>query len=243
MIQIIALAMMGWSSAYAGGCDPTWLSEAVVDAPAVIVLGARRGMQPDLFRARRLIKALSEKAEVTLALDILPVSAADDYRLHLANGFGDEVLPLALDWDDKVGLPWSGYKGFFTDPDLRWVPVGVGPGEHPDSSEPVQIPMGLGNVLRDTSAGNFPAQRQEVLLRAIAWQDSVISQRAIDGWDGDGYLVVLVDRFRVYGRSGVDWHLPYYTKAPVSSYLLSWSGEDCTEGEKVFTFLPFVPLP
>lgn len=228
----------------AGQCVATSMQSAIVDAPAVIVLGARRGMQPDHLRAGEVIRRLSRRGPVTLAVDIITTEGEVWHQQYIANGFGDDALPLALRWDAEVGFPWSVYRPLLTNDRITWVGVGVAYGRTPAEDAMIQIPMTLGDRIRESSGGHdVPAGRQESLMRTIAWQEQEMATAAVNAWNGEGYLVLLADRFRVQGEGGLSWQVARQTSAPVSTHLLAWGLDWCDTNDRVFTVLPFVPLP
>ena len=243
LLLLAAITGNAWSVTD-GQCVATSISSAIVDAPAVVVLGARRGMQPDHLRAREVVRRLRRRGNVTLAVDVVTTQGEIWHQQHVANGFGDDVLPLALRWDTEVSFPWSVYRPLLTNKKISWVGIGVDNSEMPDPEESIQVPLGIGDRVRDASGGHdVPSSRQDALMRTIAWQEQQMASSALDAWDGEGYLVVLADRFRVQGSGGLKWHLERKTESKVEAYLLAWGFDRCEMNDKVFTWMPFLPLP
>jgi hypothetical protein len=244
LVLLLATIIGSAWSATEGQCVSTSISSAIVDAPAVLVLGARRGMQPDHLRAREVIRRLRRHSDVTLAVDVVTTQGEIWHKQHVANGFEDDALPLALRWDTEVSFPWSVYRPLLTNNKIDWVGIGSDNSEMPGPDEMIQVPIGIGDRIRSSSGGHdVPASRQDSLMRTIAWQEQRMAAAALEAWDGKGYLVVLADRFRVQGLGGLAWHFERQTSAPVDAYLLAWGLDRCAANDKVFTWLPFLPLP
>src|SRR5688572_17423981 len=78
-------------------------------APAVIVLGERKGTLPDLGRAKRLVKKLAKKGPVTLALQAVRVDHQEVLDRVSGGQLPIEQVPTALDWENSWGFPFEAY--------------------------------------------------------------------------------------------------------------------------------------
>ena len=57
----------------------------------------------------------------------------------------------------------------------------------------------------------------------------------LDGWNGEGYLVVVTNRTRVEGGKGVPWQIDMELEQPVHSFVLAWGVEPpCYAGDQVW---------
>jgi hypothetical protein len=79
----------------------------------------------------------------------------------------------------------------------------------------------------------MPPELESRFVEQVAWIDHQLATKALEGWDGNGFLVVLVDRFHVQGGLGVPWQLARLTEAPVSAALLADAGSRCVETDRV----------
>ena len=69
---------------------------------------------------------------------------------------------------------------------------------------------------------------------SMAWRDFRIGELALEGWSGEGYLVVLTGRGHVEGGQGTNWQLAQLTDAPVHSVVLDHDGAQCLDGDRVW---------
>ena len=83
----------------------------------------------------------------------------------------------------------------------------------------------------------MPVALESDFVEAMAWRDHRLAKNALAGWNGEGTLVVLVDRFHVEGGKGVSWQLQRMTDVPVRVLLLSDGGATCQAGESLLTLL------
>ena len=91
-------------------------------------------------------------------------------------------------------------------------------------------------VLADaTGEGPVPPALDERFTETVAWHDHRVARGAIEAWNGEGWLVVLVDRTWVEGGLGMPWQAEQLTDVPVSGVLLADADTRCYAGDKVIT--------
>jgi hypothetical protein len=193
----------------------------------VVVLGERFGHQPDLKRARAVMLRLARSAPVTLALE----SVHERYQ-RLLDGFEDgrlaaDDLPELMDWENVWGFAWKPYAPLVTAASRvdHGLAIGMDFGSRPAGVE-VPLPRRYIDVLRDGMAGFEPSPGYVGdVVQAMAWRDHHMADLAIQGWNGEGYLVVVVGRGQVEGGKGIAWQLARMTSVPVSSAVLK-AGDD-----------------
>ena len=143
-----------------------------------------------------------------------------------------------LDWQTDVALPFSAYTSLVTASlhDATVVAIGS-PTWTPPSDINIPISTAYLDVLRDgMGAGEMPRAAEGDYLRFVAWRDHVLAQRAVEAWDGAGYLVVVTHRARIEGGYGIPWQMASLTQAPVESFVLAWGVEPpCYEGDRVWS--------
>lgn len=218
-------------------CERVGLSTVVGhDAPAVVVLGERKGHQPDLRRAERVVARLAKKGPVTLALEAIH---RDHQGVLDAYAVG-KVVPADLaglvDWQDDWGFPWAPYEKLVTSAviGVDVLAVGMHPTVRPPTSS-IPIPPGYIHVLTD-AMGEYPMpiEREGQFIQTVAYRDHSIASAAIQSWDRTGFLVILVDRLHVEGGLGVAWQAQRLTDAPVHAYVLAWAEAPCYPGDLVW---------
>ena len=79
----------------------------------------------------------------------------------------------------------------------------------------------------------MPAELETRFVEQVAWIDHQLATKALEGWSGEGFLVVLVDRLHVQGGLGVAWQLERLTETPVSAALLADAGTRCVESDRI----------
>jgi hypothetical protein len=90
------------------------------------------------------------------------------------------------------------------------------------------------HVLADAlGEGPMPAELETRFVEQVAWIDTQLATKALEGWNGEGFLVVLVDRLHVQGGLGVAWQLERLTELPVSAALLADAGTRCVESDRI----------
>lgn len=211
-----------------GGCDPVALDVlAQTEAPAVLVLGERHGQRDELRLAAELVERLGERAPVTVALEAVHgdrQDAADAFAEHGRRGRLKRGLAWKETWGYRFGVYWpvlrQGRDG------VRLVGAGLDLGPAP-AGQAIAIPDGYEEQLADAMAGHdMPPDVEARFTRSMAWRDLRIAQQAVDGWNQEGFLVIVTGRGHVEGGRGVTWQLRRLTHAPILPALLA--AEDAT---------------
>lgn len=232
--------MWWWlAAALAQDCERVSLGELVsVPAPAVIVLGERHGMQPDLGRAMRVVRKLAAQgARVTVALEAVHERYQPVLDRYAEGRVGADDLPDMLDWDSSWGFAWAPYAPLVRAHDVgaTVVAAGLTLGPRPEG-EAVPLPPSYMDIL-GPAMGGHPLQPGEEgrFVQAMAWRDHRIAELALQGWDQRSYLVIVTGRGHVEGGKGVTWQLARMTQAPVSSVVLA-KGPDapCYPGDRIW---------
>ncbi|MEQ1568840.1 MAG: ChaN family lipoprotein [Myxococcota bacterium] len=199
--------------------------------PGVIVLGERKGTLPDLSRAKRLVKKLAKRGPVTLALQAVRQDHQGVLDQAAAGQLALEQVPTALDWENSWGFPWSAYAPLLELEGVKLVGIGQDYKLRP-LDEPVQLPPAYFNVLVDPMGDNpVPPELETRYVEFVAWADSRLAAAALDAWDGQGALVVVVDRYHVEGGLGVAWQAQRRTDKPVAAALLADADSRCYPGD------------
>lgn len=229
-----------WMTALALGqttCERIGMTDITsVEAPAVIVLGERKGTWPDLLRADRIVGRLASKGEVTLALEsVLPEhqSVLDRYA---QGGVQMRDLPELLQWNQWWGFSWSDYQGLVTSADRGATVVAAGAPMQPRPEDAsLALPPGYPHLLAQATGEHaMPVALESTFAQNVAWMDQRIAQTALDAWDGQGWLVIVTDRLRVEGGLGVAWQAQRMTPAPVHAFVLADGESPCFSGDRVW---------
>lgn len=226
------IALIG--AALAGGCTPSTLGElAQIEAPAVLVLGERKGTQPDLWRATRLVGRLRSTGEpVTVALQAVDLDAQPVLDRYGAGEIEPSDLPGLLGWQQHWGFPYRPYERLVTGALHGDRVVGVGvqvERQPPDAVAP--RPPGYARILGDAMAGHYmPPELEPAFAQTVSWFDHRTARAAMEGWNGRGFLVVIADRLHVEGGKGIGWQLQRMVEAQVSTVSLGGPGA-CYEGD------------
>lgn len=228
--------MITWMiAAQAGTCTPTTLGTlGQVPAPAVFVLGERKGTQPDLARASRLVARLrATGSPVTVALQAVNVEKQPVLDRYAQGEIPPEDLSGRLDWYSTWGFPYPPYTKLVTAANGGAEVLGVGvPFARKPPDRPGALPPGYRAVLADAMGGHYmPVELEDEFVQTVAWFDQRVAKASIEGWSGHGYLVVLADRTHVEGGKGISWQLQRMTKAPVFAVLLGDPGR-CYDGDQ-----------
>jgi uncharacterized iron-regulated protein len=226
------------AAALAQECERIGLGDVLaVPPPAVIVLGERHGTQPDLRRADQVVFRLSQSGHpVTVGLEAVHHEyqrVLDEYA-QAAMDPGD--LPHLLEWDDKWGFPFRPYQPLVTAAlhDATVVAAGLDLGPQPEG-QTLNLPPNYIDLLRDAMAGHeMPVEMESRFVQSMAWRDFRIAELSINGWDGDGYLVIVAGRGHVEGGKGTAWQAQQMVDAPVHSFVLAWADSPCYPGDKVW---------
>ena len=208
-----------------------------VEAPAVLILGERHGTQPDLNRASNIVYRMAKHHQVTVALESVHSEyqgVLDDY----AEGNMDPSdLPHLMDWEKSWGFPWAPYEQLVTSAvfGAKTVAIGFELGPRP-AHQSVPLPSNYIDILRDAMAGHdMPLEMESDLVQAMAWRDYHMAELAVQGWDGQGYLVIVVGRGHVEGSKGIAWQVQRMVQTPVHAFVLAWAeNPPCYVGDKVW---------
>ena len=207
-----------------------------IQAPAVIVLGERHGTQPDLARAARIANRLKRVADVTVALEAIHHDQQQVLDDHAAEKFDKADLPGLLDWPNRWGFPYKPYEPLVTaaERELRVIGAGLDLGQRPEGRT-TPIPNGYINILRDAMAEHeMPVDMEARFVQSMAWRDYRIAESAIQGWDQQGYLLIVAGRGHVEGGKGVQWQAQRMVSVPVHSFVLAWASPPCYSGDRVW---------
>jgi len=218
-------------------CEPISQADILeIQPPAVIVLGERHATQPDLARASRVASRLQRVAPVTLALESVHHKyqhVLDDYA---AEQFTAVDLPDLLDWQNSWGFPFKPYEALVSaaDRDMRVIAAGLDLGQRPEGRT-TPIPNGYINILRDAIGEHeMPVDLEGRFVQSMAWRDFRIAESAVQGWDQQGYLVILAGRGHVEGGKGVQWQAQRMVSVPVHSFILAWAQPPCYAGDQIW---------
>lgn len=211
---------------------------ATLQAPAVIVLGERHGEKQDMKRAQELVERLQERGPVTLAMEAVHESNQAVLDRYAAGEVKTGKLPNELRWSDTWGFSFKAYKKLVTGSRRGWavVAAGLDLGPKPDDRE-VPMPEGYAERMMKAIESHAHLMKPEVRDRfpvSMAWRDFRIGELAMQGWSGDGYLVVLTGKGHVEGGQGTNWQLSQLTEAPVHSVMLAHEDAACMEGDQVW---------
>jgi len=235
--MLIALFALAVGLAPAKPCETVNLKDILaVPAPAVIVLGERHGVRGDLNRAMRVARGLGEPDEITIALEAVHHSYQGVLDRFAAGGSETADLPHLLEWEASWGYPYRAYEPLITASSMYMdvVAAGLDLGARPDD-EGVPIPPRYIEILRDAMSGHeVPIAKESQFVQAMAWRDHRIAELALQGWDGEGYLVVVVGRGHVEGGKGVQWQAARLTSVPVEAFVLAWASAPCYPGDRVW---------
>lgn len=228
-------------TALAHAHDCATFTSADLDAlpmPFVLVLGERHGHKGDLKTALQIVDRLDERGPVTLAIEAVHESNQPVIDRFTAGEIKAGKLPAALDWSETWGFPWKPYKPLVTAA-ARGTPVvaaGLKLGPKPEDRE-VQIPEGYDAFLKQMMGGHGHGMDEAMAARfttSMAWRDFRIGELAVQGWSGEGALVVLTGKGHVEGGMGTNWQLGRLTEAPVTSVVLGHEDARCEPGDTVW---------
>ncbi|MCB9692136.1 MAG: ChaN family lipoprotein [Alphaproteobacteria bacterium] len=227
------------AAAVAHECDEVALDELTsVEAPAVVVLGERHGARDDMKRALAVVEALRARGPVRLAMEAVHESNQGVLDAYAKGELKTGHLPRELRWDETWGYAWKPYKKLVTASrsGVQVVAAGLDLGPKPADRE-VEIPDGYDAFLKEAIGGHAHQMSEEVRARfatSMAWRDFRIGELAAEGWDGQGFLVLLTGRGHVEGGLGTTWQLPKLVEAPVTSVVLDHDGARCHPGDRVW---------
>lgn len=240
-MNALLLAVLGVTpaSAQSESCEKVRIGRLVSESgPRVLFLGSRHASRRDLARARRIVKKLADKGPVTLALE--PVWAGSQRALDRLEEkrLRFDRLEETLRWSDNFPYSYQPYVpllSLYEHANVRLVGAGRQIELVPEG-EQVTVPAGYSTVLADaTETGPVPPAMSERFVETVAWHDRRVASTALDAWDGEGWLVVLVDRTWVEGGLGMPWQAEQLTDVPVNSALLADAKTRCYAGDQVIT--------
>lgn len=205
--------------------------------PAVLLLGERHGDRGDLRVAHRVLRALAQRGEVTLALEAVHEDHQPVLDAYRAGEGGVRRLRRALHWDQSWGYRWGPYRRLLKlgRRDVALVAAGLTLGPAPEGRE-VPLPDGYAEELAEVMAAHGMPQDPAVqarFARSMAWRDLRIGELAVEGWSRRGTLVVLTGRGHVQGGRGTEWQLRSRGESRISSALLGLTEEPCGGDDRV----------
>ena len=209
---------------------------ASVPPPAVVVLGIRRGTQPDLWRATRAARMLSRQGPVTLALADLPIESQSVLDQYAAGAVLPGDLPELLSWSTDVGFAWSAYRPLVTAASWGAQVSAVGVDWSPRPPQAIlPLPPSYMFVLGEAFGESpIPVAWESRMVEMMAWRDHRIAAGALEVWDGQGYLVVVADRFHVEGGKGISYQAARMTDRAVEAFLVTDAGARCWPDDRVW---------
>jgi hypothetical protein len=236
----LLLASIAFASSSEQCAEITTSDVLAVQAPAVIVLGERHGTQPDLNRAKKIVRKLHTQAQVTLAIEAVherfqPV--LDRYEKGLVD---PPAMQRALEWDKHWSFDYNSYRSLVTSANwgVKVLAAGHDEGTAPKDGD-IPIPAGYLEQLRPAMGEQpVPAKLGPALAREMSWRSLHIAELAQQGWNGEGYLVILAHRALVEGGLGVSWHAERLFDPPVHAFVLAWAKSPCFAGDAVYKPAP-----
>ena len=213
-----------------------------VPESAIIVLGERRGAAVDTARALKAIRGLQKKTNgpVTVALDIVHHKYQHVFEQYTSGSLEVTRLEEALSWSTQTEAAFTPYRKLIDAARAQGSIHGVGSdlsATPKDISPPIPgvYPALINSVIPD---GDLAFGMDAKIAKTMAYWDYQIANRALNEWDGQGYLVILTERARVEGGGGVPWQLVRAQDKPVYSFLLAWAESYCTPGDNVWSKNP-----
>lgn len=217
-------------------CEKTSLGKlAALPTPGVFVLGERKGTLPDLARARKLVTKLLKRGPVTVALQALPKDKQAELDAYTSGSVLLGALPATVDWANAWGFPFEAYEGLLATSEDGAKLVGIGqPYTLRPADATMTVPPGYIHVLADAMGdAPVPPELESGLVQTVAWADHRFAQDALAAWDGQGALVIVVDRYHVEGGMGVQWQARTLTDKPVEAAILADAESRCYPGDKL----------
>lgn len=228
------LSLAAWAAEPGEGCTRTSVGKlANTPMPAVLVLGERKGTMPDLGRARKIVAKLAKRGPVTVALQAVDAEKQGALDRFSQGQLSIEALPAELDWENRWGFPFSAYAPLLETKALgaKLVAIG-GPYKPQPEGEPISIPPAYIHVLTGPMGdAPMPVELEGRFASFVATADRRLASSAISSWNGQGALVIVVDRYHVEGGLGVQWQARQLTEVPVVSAMLANAGSLCFAGD------------
>jgi hypothetical protein len=227
---------VAWATEPGEGCTRTTIGKlASTQLPGVVVLGERKGTMPDLGRVRKLVKRFAKKGPVTVAIQAIPTEHQGILDRYSRGELTVEALPAELDWENRWGFPFEAYGALLETKAVgaKLVAIGV-PYTPPPKEGPLPQPPGYIHVLSGPMGESpMPVELESRYAAFVAAMDHRLANNAISNWNGQGALVIVVDRFHVEGGQGVQWQARQLTEVPVAAALLANAGTLCFAGDAV----------
>lgn len=204
-------------------------------APSVLVLGVRRGVPQDARRAWSIVKKVSKRGPVTLAMQAAPVSAQPAIDAYGEGQLTEEQLAQKLSLRETWGfdipgdhkLLQAGRSG------VQVVAVGVPP-IPPPADTIVPMPPAYMHILGDPMGDSpVPVELEGRYTAMVAYIDHRVAARAIEAWSEQGTLVIVADRLHVEGSKGISWQAALLTQHPSVPVVLKASQTPCYTGDTV----------
>ena len=222
-----------------GPCDDVSIDTLTqLQGPAVLVLGERHGSRKELKRAWRIVDGLAADQPVTVALEAIHEDGQPTLDAFAASALSKRDLPDALDWETTWGFPYRPYKKLVqgANAGLTVVAAGLTLGPKPDDIELVVPPDYVDHLtayMGGHAHGDMPPEMAERFTTSMTWRDFRIAELAVQGWSGEGVLVVLTGRGHVEGQLGTNWQLERLVDVPVQSAILSDKDARCLSGDRL----------
>ncbi len=139
---------------------------------------------------------------------------------------------------DRRGAPVALAVQVLPDVEPAWAAVDLLLEVRLDERKPPEVMLAVPpvyiHVLADAlGEGPMPPELESRFVEQVAWIDQQLATKALEGWNGNGFLVVLVDRLHVQGGLGVAWQLERMTETPVSAALLADAGTRCVASDRI----------
>ena len=214
-------------------CPETTVADLVaeVPAPAIVVLGERHGERKELRRAAEVVEALAARGPVTVALEAIHADHQDAATALTEHGKKGR-FKRDSEWKRSWGFPLGAYWPVIRQATDGVVLVGAGLDLGPAPAErEIRIPDGYEAALLEAMEGHEMSDEVRArFARSMAWRDLRIAELAVDGWSGEGTLVILTGRGHVEGGRGVTFQLEALSDAPVRAALLDGEDAECPAG-------------
>ena len=231
------LTLLLGAAAWSQSCTMVTGADIVSTPPdSVIVLGVRRGTQPDLWRAASVARRLSRTAPVTLAIDAVPPEQQAVLDRYAEGAVLPGDLPELMGWSTWSDFEWGPYRSLVTS--ASWgaevVAAGVDWSARPSDAIlplPPSYMFVLGEAFGDAPV---PVAWEPRMVEMMAWRDHRIARTALEHWDGQGYLVIVADRFHVEGGKGISWQAQRMSDRPVRAFLVADAGARCWPGDDIW---------
>jgi hypothetical protein len=222
-------------------CTKVGLEELVPEAagPTIVVLGERPGVEADADRVVSVVKALAKRGPVTMALQAFPRDLADEFgRLERGEITAVSISKTPADptGSDSTVRVVTLVRPVGDKPPVaaHLIPVGVPLGERKPPDVPLAVPpLYIHPLAEAMGEGKMPPELEPRFVEQVAWIDHRLASGAIEGWDGAGFLVIVVDRLHVQGGLGVAWQATQMSDVPVHQALLANAGTQCVDADRV----------